>query len=124
MSDKDKIRDMVYALMRGDTAAAKEASEAVISSKTSRMVEMNDTGSDSSVVKGSHDKENDDNTERKGSVSKAGSIDHKDYTGEKPNVYKKKDAVDGKPVNEDESEEDNVDDIVIETEDEASEEDK
>jgi hypothetical protein len=62
--------------------------------------EINDTGSDSPVVKGSHDASLDDVTAKKGSVSKSGKIDHKDYKGEKPNLYKKKDAVDGKPVTE------------------------
>ena len=107
-NETDKIRDMVYALMRGDTETARQASTEVMASKTARMVEMNDTGSDSAVVKGSHDADQDDNTERKGSVSAAGKIDHKEYSGDKPNVYDKKDAVDAKPVNED------ADDVVVE----------
>lgn len=115
-NEKDKIRDMVYALMRGNKEEARELSNDVMSEKTARMVgEMNDTGSDSSVVSGKHDAELHDNTERKGSVSKATGIDHKDYTGEKPNVYSKKDAVDSKPVNEDE--EIDIDDIVTDEED-------
>lgn len=62
------------------------------------VAEMNDTGSDSPVVKGSHDATHDDVTDAKGSVKKSGKIDHKEYTGDKPNVYTKKDAVDPKPV--------------------------
>lgn len=66
-----------------------------------RVEEMNDSGSDSGVVKGKYDREHEDPTQRKGSVTDAKNIDHKDYKGKKPNAYTKKDAVDGKPVNED-----------------------
>lgn len=39
MSDKDQIREMVYALARGDHEAAREASKAVFAAKTKRIAE-------------------------------------------------------------------------------------
>jgi hypothetical protein len=68
--------------------------------KKRRMSESNDTHSDSGVMKGKYDQGMHDVTARKGGVKDNKDIDHKDYTHEKPNVYKKKDARSGKPVNE------------------------
>lgn len=65
-----------------------------------RTDEMNDTGSDSGVVKSKYDDDREDVTAKKGSVKQTKNIDHKDYTGKKPNVYDKKDATDPKPVND------------------------
>jgi len=68
--------------------------------KKGRMTEANDTHSDSGVMKGKYDASMHDVTAKKGGVKDNKDIDHKDYTHEKPNVYKKKDARDSKPVNE------------------------
>lgn len=69
-------------------------------SKKGRMTEANDTHSDSGVMKGKYDASMHDVTARKGGVKDNKDIDHKDYTHDKPNAYKKKDARSPKPVNE------------------------
>lgn len=179
MSEKDKIREMVMALARGDRDAAKQASSEVLASKTSRVIERkfeeenidegdrtvrashrhhnaarrdmetkrdmgreqrsrndvdrdgagreerddasvresDDTGSGSDVMKGKKDffpfntmddePEDWDDAEAGKDYEKEAKkrdknkrYDHKDYTGDKPNMFDKKEARDSKPVNE------------------------